>query len=645
MAAQEPIEGTILTEGTGVGRGTRIEDAKGTVRLDTGGKESGIRGGQGGLDQSAVITIDGREANVRARAINPLEVKPLITDGEGVSSHAILRAGEILSKAAFDYSNRVSDLKADAAVVAYNQKARQAFFGSDDGVTPGFVSLKGQSAVDSRQKHFGQIDNDMSDIIASVDPEVRQKAAARLQGIRDQALNRASEHIVRAQHEAEIEMKYVKLQESERDRVNDFTRPDIDQATFLSHFGNDYKEGKIQWDVSTVKVADSIYLKERKTGGSGLEKLKTFIDINSPTVGVEARNHLDDLVKHKIAEESSLVTHQMALKKHKQDLADRTALERGYAEIDKGGEALANGVSYTYAKNVLGITDVQDFKSLASYAESKISNKAAMRDNSLEFYEKVVTPMYESGEPMNYKDYYRIALQNNVPNALAKEWYDKAQKGLDRDEKMLHENVTSIYRELNARYKTGSSMQSLMLGFGSMLRNDEEGMQKAALGVGNKEPLELSLLKNTILGISRDSTKLPLERQELINKTIEDKIAAAEKDSPIKGLGYAALVKGFTVKRTQQQALDIATGVDSVIQAKKNANAITPMMQSAASVTGMLPSQKAIDTLAEKLYADKTVRPNSLFLDVVGGKPALSCIVEDGTKNGRVKRVNKVENK
>lgn len=594
MASQEPIEGTVLTEGQGMGKAVRIADTSGTVRLDTGGRERGIQGGQGGLGQGAIIAVDGRGAQVRARAINPLEVKPLITDGSGVSGHAVATAGDILSKAAFNYANRVTDLKADAAVVAYNEKARQAFFGADDGSAPGYSSLKGQAALDAKQSYFEGIDNGMAEILSSVEPEVRQKAAARLQGVRDQALNRAAGHIVQAQEKAEFEMKAAKVRDASRDLAVDSSNAMNLKMGLLTHFPGDSKEAEAQWDTIVLEAGHSKYINAERNGVSGVQILEQYRNDIKDIVSKKALNAFDEYaIAQKHQEESA----QKAKEVHNERLLQKEENANVMKALDsmrdpKALESLLNPSLIMAA--FPGIKDKDSVAFISRIAKEQMMGTVAKAD-ALSTFDAAYLKEWRANDtlPKDFKEFYAAAHESGLKDltVIRREW-DEIQKPLSADEKVLDDQARVVIRDVIDTLEIKGSGRAEM--DAAILSGKDVDLTMAIKGL----PKEAKDIIDRVHAISRDKDKTPSERSKAIYEYIGEVKAAAGDETKVKRIGnFTALLTGyhvrsFTEKLNQHEA-------QTVIRPNPG-TAKDPLWIAAANTLGVQPSKAATAHVMKK---------------------------------------------
>ena len=530
MASQPQIEGTILTEGVGTGRGTRFALPAADRRLNTGGQERGISGGKGGIDPSAARRLSAAGAQVNAQPLDTLKAKPLITNGSGADQQTINSVGDVLSNAVFKYAERVNDAQADEAVLQFNEFARTSYFGDTEKGDFGFSGLKGQAAVDARTQFFSAVDDKMTSIISGLDPEVKQKAMSRLYSIRDTTLNRASGHIAQEQSEYEQQLQYRKAEDLTRELVYDTTRVTELKDGFAQLFGTDFKGMSEHWDQAVIVASNARYDDAKQRGKNAMEALKGYREDVKDTISKKALVTLDSYIEAQQHEEEN--------EQHRKEVAARKAwtesADRSYA---KGlGKIFEKPGDYTTINDLLRLVpeaaeDHTLLNMLINQRDDALKDPREKQNNILDARDR----MYQLGLdavviPNRWEFDKQFASFGLGPKELGA-LYNEHLKPLQQDEKTLKQNYLTAVKSIDKALNTNSIADF----FGGFQTKPGEGPQAPGSDVVNYA----QALKMKLQAAAQDQTVSPAQRhanmEEVLRLEVE-KINGKQEDAGPEGM-------------------------------------------------------------------------------------------------------------
>lgn len=170
-----------------------------TQRVDTGGQSPGLRpvlfNGAASAQNLRAPQINPNAANVEFTPVTPPRVGIADPLAVGIASAGILF--DTWNKAAADYRDK-QDAMAATLAVEQAQEATDAIINGrtnpDGSFSPGYTSAKMKQATDFYPFAVGEVDKQHAQIMASLDPNVRAKAAAKMLDIRRQAMNTIGKH-------------------------------------------------------------------------------------------------------------------------------------------------------------------------------------------------------------------------------------------------------------------------------------------------------------------------------------------------------------------------------------------------------------------------------------------------------------------
>jgi hypothetical protein len=513
MATAPDIRGTVLTEGIGAAKGTRFRTDGPNQRLNTGGREQGISGGKGGVGAVA------RDINVgdplRAARREPIKHTMYATDGDGVSARAIEDVGSLLVRATNNYADRVTESEAIDGATQYSDKLRKLYYGEEEDGLGGLAALKGKAALDARADYFTKVDEHLAEIESNMSPAARQKALAKLQSIRETALNRGASHIAKAQDEWDNEVRYQKAQDATRSLVLDYADPAMVEqykGQFAEAFGADGAKAQEQWDKTTVIGANRVYLNELNRSGSGVAALKLYRDNVKDTLTIDAQNDLDEYV---MAQEKSEETVREARERKAEkdgegsrQVMAKAALTAAYSDPER----------YVDFNNI-----VQDFPGIhpvdakAAYTMSKdvLDGKTATKKDETALYQNVINPMRQKGQVFaNEGAFYEEARKYGIDPVRSDELYKKSTEPLAADEKTLNDNVQQMFKSIDLHFGNASGIEAGIL-------------RSVGVDVPKADPAS-QRLKDNLYAISQQTNIPPIEREEQIRKAVEAEVAAAK---------------------------------------------------------------------------------------------------------------------
>jgi len=586
MAGMEQLEGTLLTEGIGGTKGTRIRQGEGYAKLDTGGSEQGIRGGKGGIDPSAAIDLRNSNVNLQSRNIQPLETKPVIGDGK-VSAAGIERAGNILEKAVFDYAEREATLKADKVVMAYDDAMRKAMFGTEDGELNGFASLKGDAAVESRKGFFDTVDQEFARSTEGVDSSVKMKAMSRLQSIRDVALNRASSHVVQQQQEAELQMRETKALRVVDDMVigdQDFSEL---RKTFFSNFGIDVKAARENWDNAAITAGHRVYINAIRSNpaGSGMEALALYRAKVQDTVSPKALNMIDDYIKSNMNSEMSAMEHRKNIaEKELRKRQDEFTMKGSIMAEKSPGAFLTRGQIAAHFPEI----DASGMEHILRVAKDTVDNKAGREENETAFHQDVMFPLQSAGEVIpDYSTFYNEAKKYGIKSEKAYSLFKQHSEPIKEDEKALKTYLSTTFKNLDSYFKVKTNAGASMAVAWQAIMGGEDA-SSALASVSKNDPPELNKIKTQLFSIARNKDLTPMQREQEMNKYLTEQQGtdAFKKEGFAMAQSYPSTYHVEHFKRRIEKAQS-----DGVV---KSATAgPEPKEIAAAAITGMKPGAGA----------------------------------------------------
>jgi len=530
MASQPQIEGTILTEGVGTGRGTRFALPIANRRLETGGQERGITGGKGGIDPSAARRLSAAGAQVHAQPLDTLKAKPLITQGSGVDAQTLNSVGDVINNAVFKYAERVNDAQADEAVLQFNEFARTSYFGDPEKGDFGFSGLKGQAAVDARGTFFSTVEDKMTSLISGLDPEVKQKAMARIYSIRDTTLNRASGHIAQEQAEYEQQLQYRKAEDLTRELVYDTTRVTELKDGFAQLFGTDFKGLSEHWDQAVLVGSNARYDDAKQRGKNAMEALKSYREDVKDTISKKALVNLDAYIEAQANEEErEQARKEVAARKAWGESADRS-YAKGLGKIfEKPGD-------YTTINDILRLVpeaaeDHTLLNMLINQRDDALKDPREKQNNILDARDQV----YQLGLdgvviPNRWefdKQFESFGLGPKELGAL----YNEHMKPVAQDEKTLKQNYMTIIKNVDKAFNTGSIADF----FGGIQTKTGEGPDAPGSDVVNYS----QSLKMKLQAIVQDHTIAPAQRHEAMEELLRtevEKVKGKQEGGPPEGL-------------------------------------------------------------------------------------------------------------
>lgn len=557
------FEGTILTEGMGVGRGTRFATSESKTRLDTGGRQRGIEGGKGGISQGAATSIDPGSVSLRARPLDPLQTKPIITDGSGVSARAISNTGEILSRAAFDYADRRDENMAVDAVLAFNERARKAFYGDPDSPDDkGLSGLEGRAAVEARGSFFDSIDQDYANTIARLSPSVKQKALARLSSIRDTALNRAAGHIAQQQHVYDLQQRARVSEDIARELPLDYANAPNLKMGLLKQFGQDSINGNKAWDAVALDGAHRLYMDSYKRSNqdapTGMPNLIDYRERVKDTMSVDALNDLDEYIKaqqqHEISAQKAAATD--AKNRRKEQL--EALVTEAYKYYDKNPGTFRSASEIAQVPELRAIlTDQQATDAVLRYADRQRTEKATGKkeEDRIGLTNALIDLKDEGVVFNNFLDFASFANGYGVFQGV-KELYNAQQEPLAADERMVQAQYKEITKSAYSAFMyeegggtvlpppTGNKAQDLMARFSAMASSTKK----------NVKPEPLQRIENALFAIYHDKDLKPFEKSQKMTEFIESEAKKAgatdemAKINPVPILAQQFLVKNYYAK-------------------------------------------------------------------------------------------------
>jgi len=540
MASVPELEGTILTEGIGTGRGTRFATPMVNRKLETGGGERGIQGGRGELSGRATISVDPFAADTRPRMLNPLETKPVITNGSGPSPESIRSLGENITRATFSYIDKVDDLKADEAVLAYNDFARTQFFGDDKNA--GLYGLKGEAAVSSREDYFSSIDSKLAEVAKGLEPRVRQKALARLAGIRDTALNRAASHIAGEQKEWEKQVQMAKIDDIARELTFDYSNAEGLKDALAGVFGPNIDGAKDAWDSVVIQALHSNYIEAYKSTkkdgqpGTGVEAAKLFQKTVGDTISVKAKNAIDEYIQAQESHEETAKRSAEADSKRQKNEALDKIYDQVIDAFDEDPTLIQSkadiyNVAPAFAEDGQG----RHARALWRYvsAERKRNAGEGLQEKREDFYVDVVIPMREKGEVFpDEATFSEAAMDYGISDrrTLRPIWREMKER-LTEDKRTLNTHYKNTLKGLKQEFM-GADMDIPRPGPNAdekEIRAYERAvfLESAKAQTKKQEPQILKDLKGEITAIYLDKDKTPAQAALDIDKHIESRLLAA----------------------------------------------------------------------------------------------------------------------
>lgn len=529
MASLEQIEGTILTEGLGSGRGTRFATPSSSRRLETGGGQRGVQGG--GLADTT--NIDPNSIQFRSRNLDPLETKPMITSGSGVSPQAVDSVADMLTKAAFTYADRVDAVKADEAVLSFNEFARTAYYGDPEQGLEGLSNLRGAAAVSARSQFFEGIDAKLGELVNGMEPGVKNKALARLSSIRDTALNRASGHIAQAQRENEEQVQVAKIRDIERELSVDYANAPQLKDAVAGVFGIDSKGANEAWDSVGINALNKTYLDAYKTTGSGIEAAKKFQESVKDTLSVKANNVMDNyILAQEHHEEVAKKSEEADLKREQKEGLDNKLAEVTAAFDDNHG--LIKSLSDIYVIAPEFMNSRGHASALWRYTNSIRKQEAGetIQERKNDFIIDVMNPMREEGKAFpDESAFMESAMDYGITDrrTMRSLWTDMKSK-LSDDQRTLNQQYGDISKRIKGAYKSAPVELEPLPPNATKEQKSAYSMRMLASTLGGQkaeEPQWAKEMHSALATIYQDKKLTPYERAEKIEKYVKTKMTEA----------------------------------------------------------------------------------------------------------------------
>jgi hypothetical protein len=581
----QPIEGTILTEGQGVGgsrtRGGHAERRPQSRSLRTGGAPTklsaiGINiGNLGRVNTSGARLHAGRETAF---------IKDFAKEIPAISNQSIAQVGSMMESAAMNFANRKAIATADEAVVYYNDSVRKAFFGDPDNKKSGYKDELADNAVARHKEFVAGIEKTTADVIASLPEDARMKAMSRIQGARQVALNRGAEHVVKQQKAVEDNNRIMKYEDMTRELVVTSGASLFNEkgglvgGTYdrvLAMESGDVAKTRGMVDAMVLAAARKRYLSDIETGrpGEALSNLKTFRDTAKNTITINAQSQMDDFViKSTKSLNQKMKDFDVIAKREKKEKHDVSfsAASNYLAGYDARGNKTESAPLATDAgalKSKFPELSDKDAQKIVDTNAARLKKGSNVVSDTVGFHEEIRAQRAEGGYFIERSRLEELGLKYNMKPAAVNSAWSEGRKIIGADQKHLDTEVHGMFQELNRSFSQAAEASGVGASTDPLSQMGQLFAKSAKRGEINsavKHDRYFNRLKTDITSISLRTDLTPVQKSKEIRDYMEAEVKKKQEEygsidaggkNQLESFSYdmGALTRGYRVEQYMNQ--------------------------------------------------------------------------------------------